>query len=370
MNTAAAHTPAQPSSPPSSKPPSSVQAARQQLYQDIDPLNLTPLWEVLHNLVPVHPKSPCLPALWRYEQVRPYLMRAGELITAEEAVRRVLILENPGIRGKSSVTQSLYAGLQLILPGEVAPSHRHTQSALRFIVEGSGAFTAVNGERTTMKPGDFIITPSWAWHDHGNEVQEPMVWLDGLDIPIVGLLDAGFAQNNPEKSQTLKNKEGSSFARYGYNMVPVRGDGPFGKTSPIFSYPYERSREALHQLEQSEAVDAWDGFKLRYVNPLTGGYPMPTMATFMQRLPAGFSGKANRQTDSAVYSVVEGSGTAVMTYADGTEAGQFQFTARDHFVVPSWVSLQLKSDPGCVLFSFSDRPVQDALGIHQEERFS
>ena len=122
---------------------------------------------MLHALVPPQPATPCVPALWKYDEVRPFLMRAGEAITAEEAVRRVLILENPALRGQSAITQSLYAGLQLILPGEVAPSHRHTQSALRFIVEGSGAYTAVDGERTTMRPGDFIITPSWTWHDHG-----------------------------------------------------------------------------------------------------------------------------------------------------------------------------------------------------------
>jgi len=149
---------------------------RQQLSRDMDPHNLTPLWEVLHALVPQKPATPCVPALWKYDEVRPFLMRAGEAITAEEAVRRVLILENPKLRGQSAVTQSLYAGLQLILPGEIAPSHRHTQSALRFIVEGSGAWTAVDGERTTMRPGDFIITPSWTWHDHGSEAGGPVVW--------------------------------------------------------------------------------------------------------------------------------------------------------------------------------------------------
>ncbi|HMA06840.1 MAG TPA: cupin domain-containing protein, partial [Ramlibacter sp.] len=209
----------------------------------MDPLNLTPLWEVLHALVPPQPTTPCVPALWSYDAVRPFLMRAGEAITAEEAVRRVLILENPALRGQSAVTQSLYAGLQLILPGEVAPSHRHTQSALRFIVEGSGAYTAVDGERTTMHPGDFIITPSWTWHDHGHEGDSPVVWLDGLDIPMVRFFDAGFAENNTSKSQQVSRTEGTSFARYGHNMAPVRHEARFGTTSPIFSYPYERSRE-------------------------------------------------------------------------------------------------------------------------------
>jgi len=341
---------------------------RQQLYRDMDPLHLTPLWEVLHSLVPKEPKTPCVAAHWKYDEVRPFLMRAGDAITAEEAVRRVLVLENPALRGQSCITQSLYAGLQLILPGEVAPSHRHTQSALRFIVEGSGAFTAVDGERTTMRPGDFIITPSWTWHDHGNEADVPVVWLDGLDIPLIRFLDAGFAENGSAKSQTVTKNEGTSFARYGHNMAPVRGTSPFRQTSPIFSYPYERSREALEQLERDAPIDEWDGVKLRYINPLTGGSPMPTMQTFMQKIPAGFKGKAWRQTDGAVYSVVEGVGEAVIE--GGGKQLKFAFSPRDHFVVPSWHTARLSSAKGCVLFSYSDRPVQEALGIHNEERLS
>lgn len=343
---------------------------RQQLYRDMSPLNLTPLWEVLHALVPQRPATPCVPALWKYDDVRPFLMRAGQAITAEEAVRRVLILENPALRGKSSITQSLYAGLQLILPGEVAPSHRHTQSALRFIVEGSGAYTAVDGERTTMRPGDFIITPSWTWHDHGNDADAPVVWLDGLDIPTIAFFDAGFAESGASASQAVSKAEGTSFARYGHNMAPVRHDTPFGVTSPIFSYPYERSREALYLLERDAPVDDWDGVKLRYVNPQTGGSPMPTMATFMQRLPPGFSGKPYRQTDGTVFSVVEGHGE-VEIESPGAGPGvkiTFSFSPRDHFVVPSWHTARLKSAPGCVLFSYSDRPVHLALGIHKEER--
>lgn len=342
--------------------------ARQQLYRDMAPHNLTPLWEVLHALVPQQPATPCVPALWRYDEVRPFLLRAGEAITAEEAVRRVLILENPALRGQSAVTQSLYAGLQLILPGEVAPSHRHTQGALRFIVEGSGAYTAVDGERTTMRPGDFIITPSWTWHDHGSEAEAPVVWLDGLDIPMIRFLDAGFAQNDTSRSQQVTRPEGASFARFGHNMAPVRHESPYGATSPIFSYPYERSREALEAMERSAPVDAWDGFKLRYVNPLTGGWPMPTMGTFMQRLPRGFEGKAWRQTDGAVYSVVEGEGEVTIAGAGGDT--RWRFGPRDHFVVPSWHTARLSTSGGCVLFSFSDRPVHQALGIHREERLS
>ena len=233
--------------------PDTALHAREQLYRDMHPHHLTPLWEVLHALVPQKPATPCVPALWTYDQVRPFLMRAGEAITAEEAVRRVLILENPALRGQSCITQSLYAGLQLILPGEVAPSHRHTQSALRFIVEGTGAYTAVDGERTTMRPGDFIITPSWTWHDHGSDAEGPVVWLDGLDIPLIRFLDGGFAETYVEPVQPVLRREGTNAARWGSNMAPLRQHPPHGGASPVFSYPYARSREELAALTHGYA---------------------------------------------------------------------------------------------------------------------
>jgi len=339
--------------------------ARRALYESIRPHHMTPLWEVLHALVPKSPTTACVPALWRYREVKPFLMQSGELITAEEAVRRVLILENPGLPGQSAITQSLYAGLQLILPGEVAPSHRHVQSALRFVIDGKGAYTTVEGERTTMHPGDFIITPSWRWHDHGNEgvdgVTEPVVWLDGLDIPTVRFFDAGFAENDDvSKSQSVRHSEGSSYARYGANMAPVRRVNT-GLTSPIFSYPYSRTREALHALERNSEIDAWHGIKMKYINPTTGGWAMPTIGTCMQLLPKGFKGKPHRSTDGTVYCVTEGRGSARI--GDRT----FQFEPQDVFVVPSWATLSLSTEEGAVLFSYSDRPIHEALGILREE---
>ncbi len=344
------------------------QSQRARFYQRIDRENMTPLWEVLHALVPPEPAVPCDPAIWHWAQVEPYLMESGTLITAEEAVRRVLILENPAMRGQSLITPSLYAGLQLILPGEVAPSHRHTQSALRFILHGRGAYTAVDGERTTMYPGDFIITPSWTWHDHGNEgvdgAAEPVVWLDGLDIPIIRLFGATFAENLGERSQPVLKAEGDSTARYANNLLPVRLEHR-GRSSPIFSYPYARSREALARLARHGDVDAWLGVKMRYVNPIDGGWAMPTIGTCLQLLPAGFRGGAHRATDGTVYSVAEGRGRARV--ARGERETVLEFGAKDHFVVPPWFTLRLEADEECVLFAFSDRPVQQALGLLREE---
>ena len=211
-----------------SVPKPNVASERQDLYRRMDRHNLAPLWEVLHNLIPNEPSTPCKPAMWKYRDARPYLMEAGKLITAREAIRRVLVLENPGMRGESCITQSLYAGLQLILPGEIAPSHRHSQSALRFIVEGAGAYTAVDGERTTMRPGDFIITPSWTYHDHGNPGDEPVVWMDGLDIRIVQAFAAQFHEVFPEESQPVSRSEGASVARFGQGLAPVGAVAPFG----------------------------------------------------------------------------------------------------------------------------------------------
>ena len=183
---------------------------REQYYRKIDRHCMTPLWEVLDDLVTAEPSTQCVPHLWRFDEIKPFLTESGTLISVQEAVRRVLILENPGLRGMSSITRSLYAGLQLILPGETAPAHRHTQSALRFVVEGTGAYTAVDGERHTMSPGDFIITPSWTWHDHGNPADESVIWLDGLDIPIVRSLDASFAENFPRAEHPVTAQEGQS----------------------------------------------------------------------------------------------------------------------------------------------------------------
>src|ERR1700731_4194063 len=224
---------------------------RAAFYQRIAGHSLAPLWEVLHGLVTPTPQTPCVAALWRYDEIRPFLMEAGRIITAPEAERRGLILRNPGMQGQAAVTRTLFAGLQLILPGEVAPAHRHTQSALRFVIEGEGAYTAVDGERTTMLPGDFVITPSWTWHDHGNETQEPVVWLDGLDIPIVRLLDASFAEPGEDDVQTVTRPEGDNAARFANNLLPVDWK-PQVKTSPVFNYPYTRSRESLETLSRNE----------------------------------------------------------------------------------------------------------------------
>jgi gentisate 1,2-dioxygenase len=334
---------------------------REAFYEEIGAFNLAPLWERLNALVTAEPATPCRPAIWHYRDIRPCLMQSGGLISAQEATRRVLILENPGLKGLTSITHSLFAGLQLLLPGEVAPAHRHTQSALRFIIEGHGAYTAVDGERTAMQPGDFVITPSWTWHDHGNDTQEPMVWLDGLDIQIVKLLSASFAEQAPAEVQAVTRPEGDSAARFGNNLLPIDWK-PEVKTSPVFNYPYARTREALQTLSRNGEPDPYHGYKMRYINPASGDYAMPTMGTFIQLLPKGFSTGPYRSTDGTVYVAVEGTGESRV----GDRV--FRWQPRDIFVVPSWMPVSHQAEQEAVLFSYSDRPVQEKLGLWREQR--
>ena len=334
---------------------------REAFYRKIDGESLSALWNVMGDLITPQPKSPCRPHLWNFHSIRAYMMEAGALITAKEAERRVLVLENPGLRGQSKITTSLYAGIQLVLPGEVAPAHRHSQSALRFIMEGRGAYTAVDGERTAMEPGDFVITPSMTWHDHGNETSEPMFWLDGLDIPLVQFFDASFAEGLADDRQKVTRTEGDSFARYGHNLLPVDLKRA-SKTSPVFNYPYSHTREALERAKTQNEWDPCHGLKLRYTNPVSGDFAMPTIGAFIQLLPKAFKTARYRSTDATVFAAMEGRGRSRI----GDDV--FEWGPRDIFVVPSWQWVSHEADEEAVLFSFSDRPVQQKLDLFREDR--
>jgi gentisate 1,2-dioxygenase len=320
-------------------------ADRKEFYSRLKTKNAAPLWEVLSDIVRKDPRTAVQAALWRYDEMRPFIAEAGRIITAEEAERRVLILENPGLSGMSRITQSLYAGLQLILPGETAHSHRHSASALRFILEGTGAYTSVDGERLTMKPGDFILTPFWSFHDHGNPGGDPVVWLDGLDIPIVNMFDTSFLERETESHEQLHHTH----------------EGHEETTSSYLKYPYEPHRDILAQMSKNGAPDPRHGFKLEYRNAKTGGPPLPTIGAYLQLLPKGFDGQPYRSTDATIFCAVEGRGTTRI--GDKT----FSWGPRDIFVVPSWHAVSHKTRDEAVLFSFSDRPAQRSLGIWREE---
>jgi len=310
-------------------------------YRQLEGVNLWPLWEEIHAFTAMpSPRSKAVPCLWPYGEARRLVLASADMLTAAEAERRVLALENPGLERRMATTQTMYAGYQLLMPGEIAPSHRHSPAAFRFILEGEGAYTAVNGERTIMNPGDFVVTPSWTWHDHGNETDIPMIWLDGLDWPLVNQLGLWFFEPYPE------------FQHPGT-----------GEPGPILNYTYESTRAALEALRGSEPCDPCYGVRRRYTNPDSGEDVMPTISAFLQLLPKGLCCEPYRQTDACVYSVVEGHGRTIV--GDVT----LEWGPKDAFVVPTWVEHRhVVEDEDAVLFSFSDRGVQEKLGLWREQR--
>jgi gentisate 1,2-dioxygenase len=291
-------------------------------------------------------------------------LEAGTLLTTEEAERRVLVLENPGMPGQSRVADSLYAGLQLLLPGEHADVHRHSAGALRIILEGSGAYTSVNGERTIMERGDFVVTPSWSWHDHGNDSSEPMIWMDGLDIPIINLFNTGFFEHYSAPEFPPSYPVGDCEARYAGGGILPEVTPQTSLSTPLFNYRYERVRAALRELYHRDAIDPCQGVKLRYVNPLTGASPMPTLSAFIQLIPAGFETALYRSTASTVFVSVEGKG---LTHLSDQS---LKWEPNDIFVIPSWMPFRIFAETEAVLFSFSDHAAQEKFGIWREQRSS
>jgi gentisate 1,2-dioxygenase len=332
-----------------------------ELRHRLDGDNMAPLWEVLRGLTPREPRKVIDSTVWRAETIRANMAIACESISAEDAERRVLVLENKRLRGRSMATNSLYAGIQMILPGETAPSHRHTASALRLILAGEGGFTTVDGEKVIMSKGDFIITPADVFHDHGAEGSDPVMWLDGLDVPIVQLLNAGFSADDTNRRQGLKRPVGDAIARYASGLTPA-GYVAGATASPLFHYPYARAKAALIQLAQADEWDAAEALKLRYTDPTTGRSPIASMAAFLQLFPAGFHGLAYRETDASVACIVEGK----LRVTIGGEP--IELREGDVFVLPGWEWKSFEADESCVLFSFSDRPLQESLGFWRSEK--
>src|SRR6478735_3268452 len=280
-------------------PKHNIEAMREDYYQRIAKHGMTPLWKVMNSVVTKEPVTRCAPVIWHYDDIKRLVMESGGLITAEEAERRVLILENPGMRGESRATNTLFAGVQMILPGEVAPAHRHVSSAIRFVLDGEGAYTAVEGEKALMSPGDFVITANWAAHDHGNPSDKPMLWLDVLDYPAVNFYEACFAEDFEEEKQTTKRQDGDSLAFYGSGVLP---DGTAATNrSPVINYTYARTRPIIERMLLAGNIDPRHGARVRYANPITGGPVLPTMGAALAMLPKGFHGEPCRSTDGTIF---------------------------------------------------------------------
>ncbi|MCX5402160.1 cupin domain-containing protein [Streptomyces sp. NBC_00102] len=333
-------------------------------YKALESLGAAPLWRFYGNLFPTQPKSRAVPYRWSWQELRPHLLHFSETLSLDEAERRVLMLVNPGLTDPPATVNTLYAGLQIILPGETAQAHRHTSNAFRFVLEGSGAWTTVDGERVFMSPGDLLLTPGWHWHDHTHEGDAPMIWLDALDYPLVNALEAGFYEKYPQRLQPVTRPDDAGSRQFLHgrlNPVWLTQDGP---NSPVTRYTWEETRLALEGISDTAAGSAVDGIVLEYTNPWTGGPVMPTIGCRVQRLRPGFRGAGYRHTASTIFTVVRGEGTTIV---DGE---RLEWSENDTFAVPGWTPyrhLNHSASDDAVLFSYSNEPVLRSLGLYRAE---
>lgn len=325
--------------------------------------NLLGLWR-MHTDAPERPKVKA--HVWRWRDLQALAMEAGDLPELKgEGARRALIMSNPGLTMPwSGATKTMAAAIQIVWPGEIATAHRHTPAAIRFIIDGAGAYTVQDGERFIMSQGDFTLTPSMTYHDHGNLTERPMIWLDGLDAPLVGYLDATHFEDFPEDEQPIVKPEGYTNVRVGNGLMRGLND----HISPVrplpLTYRWDDSYGALCGFDEGTP---FDGVAMEYVNPVTGGHAMPTMMGVLQRLTPGFKGRAHRHTSSAVYHVAKGSGYSVI---DGL---RLDWEKGDTFVLPSWSWHEHGNDgrsDDAVLFAMSDLPVLETTGLYREEELS
>ena len=346
-------------------PPVSIDPDEENIFlEGLSQFNVGPLWKVLGQVLTPEPRTRAVPHVWRWKELRSHLLRSGKVVTAAEAERRVLMLLNPALEGQVATTTTLYGGLQLILPGEVARTHRHTPNALRFIMEGEGAYTVVDGDKMTMAPGDFVLTPNWTWHDHGSEGTEPVVWLDGLDIPLASLLENIFTEPFPEEAQPVTKALNSSVAGYGKGgLLPSWQRSADDGNSALLKYAWTNAHEMLMSLGKDDE-SPFDGTILEYVNPVTGGPSLPTMDSFLQRLKPSQKTHPHRHSSSAVYLAVEGYGQTMIN------GKAYEWAPGDVFALPLWASHwheNLSASEDAILFSFTDTPVMKALHWYREQ---
>jgi gentisate 1,2-dioxygenase len=337
----------------------------QAYYAALAERNLAALWQRNAEASASEPRVNVAPHLWRREDYLPCLLSAAEVVTPERgAERRVVQFINPALRDRFGTTHTLITGVQLLLPGEIAPSHRHSPAAIRFILQGEGAYTTVEGEKCVMHRHDLILTPNWTWHDHGNETAEPMIWLDGLDVPLVrGALQASFYEPYPDDTQPVTRPEAASVRQFGAGSLQPAWGRPRSVASPLYVYRWEQTRQALDALAQVDA-SPYDDVYLEYTHPLTGGHVMPTLGCYAQLLRPGVATQPHRHTSSAVYYVIAGQGSTTM----GDQ--RFDWSEGDVLALPPWTwhahTNRSTTEPA-ILFSLSDQPVYEALGLYREE---
>jgi gentisate 1,2-dioxygenase len=340
-----------------------------ELYRDFDGVGMTPLWRTREGLMPAHPAPRAVPHLWRWAELYPLAARSAELVpVGRGGERRAIGLGNPGLPGDPYATPTLWAAIQYLAPRESAPEHRHSQSAFRFVLEGEGVWTVVDGDPVAMRRGDLLLTPGWHFHGHQNVSDTPMAWLDGLDIPLVAATDQGFFEFGPDEVRDKATPDRSRSERLwgGPGLTPVSVAGHPRPASPLMAYRWAYTDAALAaQLEledegQPGVVEPGHA-AVRFTNPTTGGDALTTIRTELHRLRASARTRPTRTSASSVWQVFSGHGAVIM---DGVER---TLSRGDVFVVPSWTDFSLETAGGLDLFTFSDAPVFEKLSLLRTE---
>lgn len=333
-----------------------------QLYDDFAAYNLSPLWTQRDDLLPFTPTPQAIPFVWRWAQLYALAERAGDLVpVGRGGERRAIALANPGLPGTPYATPTLWCAIQYLGGRETAPEHRHSPNAFRFVVEGEGVWTVVDGDPVAMRRGDLLLTPGWHFHGHHNDTDHPMAWIDGLDLPFAHYTDVQFFEFGSERV----TDEASPPVSRGERLWAYPGLRPLSElddraSSPLMAYRWEATDAALREqlaLEDAgyPATVGQGHAAVRYVNPTTGGDVMPTLRCEFHRLRAGASTLPQHEVGSSVWQVFEGSGTVVLGEVEHrVETG-------DLFVVPSWVAWSLHADTAFDLFRFNDGPIIDRL---------
>src|SRR6266404_2095667 len=343
---------------------SEADAFRAAFHERMHANNMYGLWELASQMTP-HPQPKMVPHLWPWTTTESIIDESARAVPVGDE-RRALQLFNPGLSGRWATTNNLIAAVQILLLGEVTRAHHHSPTAIRFIIEGTNAYTTVDSERVYMAPGDLILTPSWSWHDHGNETKERVVWMDGLDIPLIQSLEAMFFQFYTAQQVPATRPANASKQLHGHAHLSPTWVKEKPQTSPLLLYSWDRTWEALSALREHEG-SPFDGIALEYRHPQTGGPVMPTMACWAQMLRPGEHTKTHRHTGSAVYHVVQGTGATII---DGQ---RFAWSKGDIIALPPWAlheHANTSSSKDAVLFSIQDTPVLQALGLYYEESLS
>jgi gentisate 1,2-dioxygenase len=343
----------------------------EQLYADFGSEHLLPLWTQLADLMPQRPQPRAVPHVWRWKTLLPLAERAGQLIpVGRGGERRAIALANPGLGGQPYATPTLWAAIQYLGGHEVAPEHRHSQNAFRFVVEGEGVWTVVDGDPVAMRRGDFLLTPGWRFHGHHNETDEPMAWIDGLDIPFAHYTDTTFFEFGADRVTDESTPDVSRSEKlWGHPGLRPLSQLQDTTSSPIGAYRWEHTDRALREQLELEAAGypatvEQHHAAIRYINPTTGGDVMPTIRAEFHRLTRDVMTRTRREVGSSVYQIFDGTGTFVL---DGTE---HSVAKGDLVVVPSWVPFRIAADDGLDLFRFSDQPIIERLAfqrVHVEE---